>query len=158
MKTTGIDSRDETDILRDKMYAMYDFYKSSDVDLGDLTVWDLFMDVLPESDVKMTALLKADLPILELLAGGQTSSQVARTLGITEGSVVKVADLWNINVPLKTLDINPLFVYNDGMDVEKFCEELLESSLRNYSRKELQGYFDNILTYLGLVEFLREEE
>lgn len=149
---------DRPDVLRDKMYAMYDFYKSSGVDLEDLEVWDLFMAVLPESDAKMTVLLKADLPILELLAGGQTSGQVARTLGISESSVAKVAELWNINVPLKTLDINPLFVYNDGMSVGEFCEEFMESSLRSYGKKDLQGYFDNILTYMGLVEFLREEE
>jgi hypothetical protein len=148
----------DVDALRDKMFDMYEFYKTSGVDMNDLTIWDLFTNIVPESDAKMTMLLKADLPLLELLVGGQTIGQVARTLGISQAAVAKVAELWNINVSLKTLDINPLFLYNDDMRFDEFAEDFSDSSLRSYSKKELQDYFDNVLTYVGLIEFLREVE
>lgn len=153
-----MDGAEETGLLKQQMLAMYQFYKDSGMDISDMSVWDLFTAVVPESDAKMTMLLKADLPVLELLVEGQTPGQVARTLGISQAAVSQVADLWNINVTLKALDINPLLVYNDGMGEKQFVEEFSDSSLYDHSNKDLIGYYENVLTYRGLLEFLDEVE
>lgn len=153
-----MDGAEETGLLKQQMLAMYQFYKDSGMDISDMSVWDLFTAVVPESDAKMTMLLKADLPVLELLVEGQTPGQVARTLGISQAAVSQVADLWNINVTLKALDINPLLVYNDGMGEKQFVEEFSDSSLYDHSNKDLIGYYENVLTYRGLLELLDEVE
>lgn len=149
---------DETDILRQKLFELYHYHKAEGTDLGTLTVWDLFLELIPDPEVRSMAVLKADLPILELLARGRSEQDVARTLGVSIVSVKTVAELWNIRVPLKTLDTDPLLLYNADMSFEQFYEEFREWSFTNYDRRAIANAYDTVLTYKGLSEFIKELE
>lgn len=143
-------------ILRDRMLSLYDYYKESGYNLDNLTVWDIFIQVIPDSTGKYVAHLKADLPILELLTRGLTPDSVSRTLGIKSSAVVKVARSWNIKTLLEPLDIDPLLVYNRGMDLEEFSDAFLDASLKSLDARSIERIYDNIYIYFSLLDFLEE--
>jgi len=92
----------------------------------EITVWDLFLSLVDGRVEQYILVLKADLPILELLARGMSPSYIAGTMGIKTAEVVEVANLWGFKPLNVTLDFNPFYVYKDDMPVDVFMLEINE--------------------------------
>ncbi len=124
----------------------------------DVSVWDAFISLIKDKVPVYLVTLKADMLVLEYIAGGLSASSIFQKTSIPSKVVRKTAFTWGL-VPLKeALDFNPLLVYNSGM-----TPEMLEFRMNDILPEPLdlltyEIVIDNIERYLELREILRKED
>ncbi len=126
---------------------------------GPTTVWDALVSLLDDKVDTYILALKADLTIIKHLVSGYSARSSAHILGMPIKSVLEVIRIWSLREPPReTLDFNPLLVYNDGMTVDSFEQELELFLPVVPSRDEIRCLIWNIDRYHDLVEFLEEAD
>ena len=88
----------------------------------NITIWDCFVS-LTDCPRYLLA-LRADLPVLQLIARGFSVRSIHEIMYIPSKVVSDIAFTWAV-IPLKvTLDFNPLWVYHSGMTAEQMSEHM----------------------------------
>jgi hypothetical protein len=137
---------------------MEEWHRLKETTMDAVTVWDAFISLIKDKFPVYLVTLKADILLLEYIAGGLSVNFIFQKEGIPSKVVRKTAFTWGL-VPLEqTLDFNPLMVYNSGMtssSLELRMNDILPSPLRSSVYKTI---IDNIERYLELKEILRKED
>lgn len=126
--------------------------------LDTTDIWKAVLSLFSKHEEKYILCLKADLPIIEALVKGFSTSSVANTFAISSKDVFEVSNTWGITPLDFTLDFNPLMVYNIGMTVDSFLAEMNDYLPIPLSRETASIAISNILRYFDLLEFIMEEE
>ena len=137
---------------------MEEWHRLRETTTDEVSLWDAFISLIKDKFPVYLVTLKADILILEYIAGGLSVNFIFQKTGIPSKVVRKTAFTWGL-VPLEqALDFNPLMVYNNGMSpsaLELHMNEILPNPLRSSVYKTI---IDNIERYLELKEILRKED
>jgi hypothetical protein len=119
------------------------------------SVWDVFISLVGREKNHLLV-MKADLPIIEGLAEGQSVIRVSRSLGIPSKAIRRVADIWGIEPMEVALDFNPVLVYNRGMTPEQMKYKLEDILFDEISLETYEKIINNIEAYLDIVKYIEE--
>ena len=121
-------------------------------DTSEYTVWDIFVSLIGDIDESYILILKSDMEILYLIAGGMSVKRVSDILDISSKSVFDAVNTWGIT-PLRTsLTVDAFNYYTDDVTLSEFSRYIGKDS------KTVDLVLDNIGKYLDLVEFLKEND
>jgi hypothetical protein len=135
-----------------------EWYRLKDTTIEDVSIWDAFISLVKDKVPVYLITLKADIQVLEYIAGGLSINAIFQKTGIPSKLVRKTAFTWGL-IPLEqALDFNPLLVYNSSM-----TPRMLELRMNDILAEPLdlaicEAVINNIERYLDLQEILRKED
>lgn len=137
---------------------MDEWYRLWSITSDDVSLWDAFISLIKDKVPVYLVTLKADMLVLEYVAGGLSISSIFQTTGIPSKFVRKIAFIWGLTPLELTLDFNPLSVYNVGMTPRTLELQMNEILSKPLDSAVYETIINNIERYLELQDILRKED
>lgn len=123
-----------------------------------VSVWDAFISLVKNKMPIYLLTLKADITVLEYIARGLSVTSIFQSTGISSKTIREAAFTWGLTPLDRTLDFNPLLVYNDGMSPEGLKYHMDEILPEPVSLDVCVTAINNIERYFDLCDILDKED